>query len=103
MDDRASVEELVKAAEFMLAALPEGVHEKFGGYRVGCTCPRCRLVRAVCEVRLKPPPAFPQRLLMNDQQVLAHVAKAVPYNDNEGGQEIERKRVLLAFHLGLVS
>lgn len=96
------MEELIKAAEFMLAALPEGDHEKYGGYRFGCTCPRCRLVLAVSNAKKEPPPKFLQRPTMNDELVLHQVSKAVPYNDNEGSQEIERKRVLLAFRLGMI-
>lgn len=38
------MKELIKAAEGMLAALSETAHEKYGGYRVGCICPRCKLV-----------------------------------------------------------
>ena len=38
------MKDLIKAAEGMLAALAETDHEKYGGYRYGCTCPRCKLV-----------------------------------------------------------
>lgn len=38
------MEDLIKAAKRMLAALPESDHEKYGGYRCGCSCPRCKLV-----------------------------------------------------------
>jgi len=43
------VRELLAAAKFMLAALPEGVHEKYldESLPCPCTCPRCRLKRAV--------------------------------------------------------
>lgn len=40
------LKELIGAAEWMLAALPENLHEQYGGYKYGCTCPRCRLVTA---------------------------------------------------------
>lgn len=96
------MKELIEAAEFLLSALPEGDHEKHGGYRFGCTCPRCRLVLAVSEAKKEPPKKFPQRPAMSDELVLQQVSKAVPYDDNEGSQEIERKRVLLAFRLGLI-
>lgn len=45
------MEDLIKAAELLLSALPEGIHEKYGGYKFGCTCPRCRLVLAVSKAK----------------------------------------------------
>jgi hypothetical protein len=96
------MKELIEAAEFLLSAMPEGDHEKYGGYRFGCTCPRCRLVLAVSAAKKEPPPKFLQRPTMSDERVLQQVSKAIPYNDNEGSEEIEKKRVLLAFRLGMI-
>lgn len=41
--------DLLAAAKLMLSALPEGIHEKYldESLPCPCTCPRCRLKRAV--------------------------------------------------------
>lgn len=96
------MEELIKAAEYMLSALPEGIHEKYGGYRFGCTCPRCRLVLAVSKVKGQPPPAYLQSIPLTDEQVLNHVSKYAPYSANEDPMDVWIKRVLLAFRLGMI-
>lgn len=97
------MEELIKAAEYMLSALPEGDHEKYGGYRFGCTCPRCRLVSAVSSAKGSPPPKYLQRPNMNDEKVLDIVADRVPHDENQGVEVIWSKRVLLAYRLGMLT
>jgi hypothetical protein len=97
------MEELIKAAEGMLAALPESDHEKYGGYRYGCTCPRCRLVMAVSNAKGEPPPKYLQRSTWNDQKILDHVSKTTPFNDNDSVDVTWGKRVLLAYHLGMLT